>query len=435
MRSRTRCSPDCVQEGKDTLSFFFNFGSRFLDRWCSSSLVLFFSAIYSCQGDLATCVTCLYQSEASQKCPRRAANRGLRTCMQPDRSCSTRQPASPACRSTQTTGLVTSIVVLRFGRTPLPLCHSWKELFSFCSWNGGEIARELFAILPAASAASSRRSTKHTSVPAVKAAVRCLLLTANAADNKHHPLAKSRSMFETSTQKSDRRHPTPFPNTNEVECMPCSYKSAWSTTVDSMHNTLSVISQLQMVAGRACDVIYSLIRVSSSCLTCIAGDEFDFQATYEGNSYLTAVSKQAKTAFLLGPMVWKSPIVGIEPATFRSESAARFTCTTWLAQWSKKDSREKQTWTEDDCCVKHHSKSLFEAPHEKRTAEHQWQQFWNKRGQSSVIWYQAYLLCDKAYFVSKDFLVSASLRLTRQLENLSSTNLKVIIWLIFFLGL
>ena len=51
---------------------------------------------------------------------------------------------------------------------------------------------------------------------AVKAAVRCLLLTANAADNKHHALAKSRSMFETSTQKTDRRHPTPFPNTNDA---------------------------------------------------------------------------------------------------------------------------------------------------------------------------------------------------------------------------
>ena len=39
-------------------------------------------------------------------------------------------------------------------------------------------------------------------------------------------------------------------------------------------------------------------------------------------SYLTSVAKQAKTAFLHGPTVWKSPIVGIEPATFRSESAA-----------------------------------------------------------------------------------------------------------------
>ena len=39
-------------------------------------------------------------------------------------------------------------------------------------------------------------------------------------------------------------------------------------------------------------------------------------------SYLTSVAKQSKTAFLHGPTVWKSPIVGIEPATFRSESAA-----------------------------------------------------------------------------------------------------------------
>ena len=74
---------------------------------------------------------------------------------------------TPACitcmhsRSTQIIGMVTSIVVLRFPRTPPPLCHLWKVFFSFCSGNGGEIARELFAILPAAS--SSRRSTKHTS--------------------------------------------------------------------------------------------------------------------------------------------------------------------------------------------------------------------------------------------------------------------------------
>ena len=38
--------------------------------------------------------------------------------------------------------------------------------------------------------------------------------------------------------------------------------------------------------------------------------------------YLTTVVKQAKTAFLHGPAVWKSPIVGIEPATIRSESTA-----------------------------------------------------------------------------------------------------------------
>ena len=67
---RSRCS-DCEQEGKDT--FFFDFGGRFLDRWCSFSLVLFPSAIYSCQGDLATCFTCLYQSKASQKNPRGVA--------------------------------------------------------------------------------------------------------------------------------------------------------------------------------------------------------------------------------------------------------------------------------------------------------------------------------------------------------------------------
>ena len=91
---RSRCSPDREQEGKDT--FFFEFGGRFLDRWCSSCLLLFPSAIYSCQGDLATCFTCLHQSKASQKSPRGVANPGLQTCMQPDvlHCCST-----PACSS------------------------------------------------------------------------------------------------------------------------------------------------------------------------------------------------------------------------------------------------------------------------------------------------------------------------------------------------
>ena len=108
----------------------------------------------------------------------------------------------------------------------------------------------------------ARRSTKHKT--GSEAAVRCLLLAGNAADNKYHSLAKSLSMKETSTQKTDRRHPIPFPNTNEVECMPATslHDLLVCTTVDSMHNTCT-LSQLQIAAGRACDVIYSLIRVSS----------------------------------------------------------------------------------------------------------------------------------------------------------------------------
>ena len=47
---RSRCSRDREQEGKDT--FFFDFGGRLLNRWCSSSFVLSPSAIYSCQGGL-----------------------------------------------------------------------------------------------------------------------------------------------------------------------------------------------------------------------------------------------------------------------------------------------------------------------------------------------------------------------------------------------
>ena len=86
---RSRCSPDHEQEGKDT--FFFDFGGRFLDRWCSFSLVLFPSAIYSCQGDLATCFTCLHQSKASQK-----AHVVLRT-LAFKHACSLMSCSTPAC--------------------------------------------------------------------------------------------------------------------------------------------------------------------------------------------------------------------------------------------------------------------------------------------------------------------------------------------------
>ena len=47
--------------------------------------------------------------------------------------------------------------------------------------------------------------------------------------------------------------------------------------------------------------------------------------------------QQAKTAFLHGPTVWKSPIVGIEPVTFCSESAALTTAPrdpTQVLYWS-----------------------------------------------------------------------------------------------------
>ena len=38
---------------------FFDFGSRLLDRWCSSLLVLFAPVVYSCEEeDLVTCFTC-----------------------------------------------------------------------------------------------------------------------------------------------------------------------------------------------------------------------------------------------------------------------------------------------------------------------------------------------------------------------------------------
>ena len=67
---------------KDT--FFFDFGGRLLDCWCSSSLALFSFAIYSCLGDLATCFTCLHRSKQAKK-PTWCANHGagLQTHMQP----------------------------------------------------------------------------------------------------------------------------------------------------------------------------------------------------------------------------------------------------------------------------------------------------------------------------------------------------------------
>ena len=68
---------------------------------------------------------------------------------------------------------------------------------------------------------------------------------------------------------------------------------------------------------------------------------------------LTSLAKQAKTTFLHGPTVWTSLIVGIEPATFRSESTALTTApqdpthklclhgnSKWLAMNMKVDGEE-----------------------------------------------------------------------------------------------
>ena len=130
---------------KDT--FFLDFGGRLLDRWCSSSLVLFFSPIYGCQGDLATWQPVYISQKQAKKahvvynpCP---SNMHAAWFIAVHASL---HHLHHACRSAQITAMVISIVVLRFTRRPPPLCHSWKELFSFCSGNGGEIARELFTI-------------------------------------------------------------------------------------------------------------------------------------------------------------------------------------------------------------------------------------------------------------------------------------------------
>ena len=144
-----------------------------LRRASSRSLVLrvqpcaFFSAIYSCLGDLATCFTCLHQSKQAKKahvvCEPWAwpSNMHAAACSQSCMQHTPCQPASPACtsRSTQITGMVTSIVVLKFARTPPPLSLVKRILF-LLFWERRQ-NRQIFAILPAAS--SSRRSTKHTS--------------------------------------------------------------------------------------------------------------------------------------------------------------------------------------------------------------------------------------------------------------------------------
>ena len=145
-----------------------------LRRASSRSLVLrvqpcaFSSAIYSCLGDLATCFTCLHQSKQAKKSPRgvrtMAHGPGLQTCMQPVLHAAHAMPACITCmhsstRSTQITGMVTSIVVFRFAQTPPPLSLVKRILF-LLFWERRR-NRQIFAILLAAS--SSRRSTKHTS--------------------------------------------------------------------------------------------------------------------------------------------------------------------------------------------------------------------------------------------------------------------------------
>ena len=143
-----------------------------LRRASSRSLVLrvqpcaFSSAIYGCLGDLATCFTCY----TSQNKPKKAhvvcepwawpsnMHASCPACMQhtPCHACITCMHSS---RSTQITGMVTSIVVLRFARTPPPLSLMKRILF-LLFWERRR-NRQIFAILPAAS--SSRRSTKLTS--------------------------------------------------------------------------------------------------------------------------------------------------------------------------------------------------------------------------------------------------------------------------------
>ena len=157
-------------------------------------------------------------------------------------------------RSTQITGMVTSIVVL-VRTTATAIVSLVKRILFLLFWKRQQNRQRALRDFTCGLLVVTMDEAYQWLV--VKAAVRCLLLTTNEAGNKHHTLAKSLLMFETSTQKTNRRHTSPFPNTNEVECMPA---TSLHDLLDSMHNTLS---QLQIAAGRACDVLYSLIRVSS----------------------------------------------------------------------------------------------------------------------------------------------------------------------------
>ena len=214
---RSRCSPDREQKGKDT--FFFDFGGRFLNRWCSIQPCAFSLRHLQLSWRPGNLFYLFTPVKSMPKSPHGVANLGLQTCMQPDVLQHT--PASTTCmliyanhrvgdfycrfevrtNATAIVTLVKRIIFLLFWERRRDRQRALRDLT--CSFGG------LVATIDEA-----------YQCMAVKAAVRCLLLTANAADNKHHALAKSPSIFETNTQKTDRRHPTPFPNTNEVECMP-----------------------------------------------------------------------------------------------------------------------------------------------------------------------------------------------------------------------
>ena len=93
------------------------------------------------------------------------------------------------------TGLVTSSVVLG-SHKPTAVVSLRKRILDLYLlllpefWNGRRLSRKPIVISPVTS--SSRRSKKYTNEGV---AVRCLLLTADAAE-KHHALANGPSMLE-----------------------------------------------------------------------------------------------------------------------------------------------------------------------------------------------------------------------------------------------
>ena len=110
---------------KDT--FFFDLGGRLLDRWCSSSLALFFLRHLQLSRRPGNLFYQFTPGKTSQKSPHGVRTMGLAFKHACSLSYMQHTPACITCmhsRSTQIAGMVTSIVILRFARTPPPLCHS-----------------------------------------------------------------------------------------------------------------------------------------------------------------------------------------------------------------------------------------------------------------------------------------------------------------------
>ena len=126
---------------------------------------------------------------------------------------------------------------------------------------------ELFAILPAASGASSRRSTKHNTGSEGGGTVSAV----DCEGRRHTNTTLSPKTYRSSKQAHSRwiEH-TLLPSPTQTRLNACQLQSLhdllctsspYNRSFNAQHT--HVLSQLQIAAGRACDVIYSLFRVSS----------------------------------------------------------------------------------------------------------------------------------------------------------------------------